>query len=92
MLEEKGQHEHYQVNTGSPMYLAQRTRYDIVYSVVQLARATKQPVEGSLEGCKKLELFERAAGYGFLRRKLEGGTRTIFDLSKKHVYAGQKTD
>ena len=41
--------QHYQAITGSVMYLAQITRYDIMYSTSQLARAMSTPAKIHME-------------------------------------------
>ena len=44
----------YQAITGAVMYLAQATRYDILYAVNQLARAMSKPAKAHMETAKHL--------------------------------------
>ena len=46
--------QHYQANTGSVMYLAQITRYDIMYSISRLARAMSTPAKIHMGAAKHL--------------------------------------
>ena len=53
LLDEQGKHR-YQFIAGALMYLAQISRYDIVYAVNQLARTISKPSKAQMEAAKHL--------------------------------------
>ena len=71
----------YQAITGSVMYLAQITRYEIMYSTSPLARAMSTPVKIHMGAAKHLLVYLSGTKYFSITYKKEGLRLTAFSDS-----------